>query len=71
MSRAARARGGQGASPFIGCRVEPGVVRTPRSGGGHGHGSSCLARVTDGPCRHGMGRDGLGRAFGLGPDRKG
>jgi hypothetical protein len=26
------------------------VVRTPRSGGGHGHGSVCLAEVADGPC---------------------
>jgi hypothetical protein len=50
QSRAARARGVQGASPFIGCRVEPGVTRTPRSGGGHGHGSACLAGVADGPC---------------------
>jgi hypothetical protein len=25
---------------FIGCRVEPGVARTPRSGAGHGHGSA-------------------------------
>jgi hypothetical protein len=50
MSGEARALGGQGAIPFVGCRVEPGLARTPRSGGGHGHGSACLARVADGPC---------------------
>jgi hypothetical protein len=38
------------ARPFIGCKVELGVARTPRSGGGHGHGSTCLAGVADGPC---------------------
>jgi hypothetical protein len=61
-SRAARACGGQGAIPFIVCRVEPGVVRTPRSGGGHSHGSACLARVADGPCgpRGWAGMDSVG-----------
>jgi hypothetical protein len=29
------------------------MVRTPRSGGGHGHGSAYLAGVADGPCGHG------------------